>query len=98
MKASGRTLQQSAKALRLLKAWMLRRIPFDHCQHRDVDVATNVHIFIKDGHLATPHDDDVTLLADKVVFCANPTCEHVFEVQWHGFKLRTQGEPRPKVA
>jgi len=74
------------------------RIQPQPCQHKEIDVATDVRIFIKDGHLATPHDNDVTTLADKVVFCANSTCEHVFEVQFHGFAMRTTGSPRTDVA
>jgi len=97
MRALGTTAKKVAIAARILQRWMWR-IQIQPCQHEDIDVATNVRIFIKDGHLATPHDNDVTTLADRVVFCARPSCEKVFEVEYHGVKLRTQGVARQVVA
>ncbi len=97
MRALGSTARNVAVAARILQRWMWKIQP-QPCQHKQINVATDVRIFIKDNHLATPRDNDVTTLADKVVFCASPTCEHVFEVQFHGFAMRTTGVPRENLA
>lgn len=98
-RALGRNLRKADTAFAMLKGMLSRRIPHETtCNHAQRDIARDVRIFIKDGHLASPKALDSTLWADHVIFCANPCCEHVFEVKYRGFKVRREGESGQAMA
>lgn len=84
MRAKAKNLKKLDIAFRILEG-MNKRLTMEPCRHPIKLLAKNIRIFLKEGHLAS--NPDAATRVEKVVYCANPTCEHVFSVTYHGAKL-----------
>ena len=88
-----------------IRAGMLRRIQVQPCDHRVKAASYNVRVmtksdkdlgthligtakFTKDGYLKGESEEGIPV--DRVVYCANPCCEKVFELVWR-FKGKAFG-------